>query len=70
MTDRDDELMAVDQVPGQQASQSSLDELNQDAGDSTNAPGSGDVAGENEPSPTGAVGQSDHPVSGKDPQSG
>jgi hypothetical protein len=66
MNDRDKELMAVDQVPGQQASQSSLDELNQDPGDGTNAPGRGDVAGENEPSPTRAVGQSDHPVDGGD----
>jgi hypothetical protein len=66
MNDRDKELMAVDQVPGQQASQSSLDELNQDPGDGTNAPGRGDVAGENEPSPTGAVGQADHPVGGGD----
>jgi hypothetical protein len=65
MTDRDEDLTAVDQVPGQQASQSSLDELNQDP-DDTNAPGRGDVAGENEPSPTGTVGQSDHSVDGGD----
>jgi hypothetical protein len=65
MIDRDEELAAVDQVPGQQASQSSLDELNQDPND-TNAPGRGDVAGENEPSATGTVGQSDHPVGGND----
>jgi hypothetical protein len=65
MTEPDEDLTAVDQVPGQQASQSSLDELNQDPAD-TNAPGRGDVAGENEPSPTGTVGQSDHSVGGGD----
>jgi hypothetical protein len=53
MNDRDKELMAVYQVPGQQASQSSLEELNQDPG-------------ENEPGPTRSVGQADHPVDGGD----
>lgn len=57
-------------VTEQQASQSSLDELNRDPGDETGAPGRGDVAGENEPKPAGTVGQSDFPVAGRDTASG
>lgn len=58
-----------EEVAGEEASQSSLEELSPDAGEQTTQPGRGTVSGSEEPSPTGQVGVSDFPVADEGTQS-
>lgn len=70
-SERDDQRDDLEQVAGQEASQSSLDELDPDTSGKTTQPGRGAVSDRaSEPSPTGTVGVSDYPVDEGDTASG
>ncbi len=63
---RKDRPESLEELAADEASQSSLGELDPDTDDEASEPGRGTVSGSGEPSPTGTVGISDFPVDDRD----